>query len=726
MADRPGSEVARENWNAYSRMRDYGHAKFVEEADKFNRYYLGDQWDPADLAKLGKRPALTINAVLSTVNAVIGEYVGQRGDVQFKPRQMDDHETAVALSQLMMAIQDGNDFESVEKSVFEDGIITDRGYFDVRMDFSENLMGEVKITSLDPLDVLLDPHAKEYDPDTWAEVATSRWMTILEVEDLYGKEKAEQLKYGIGNGGSFGIDSVELMQKEQSFGGDEAMGYNPDAEVDPTMIKRVRVIERQHRKRGKVKLFVDVETGDTKEVPEGWEDERVMAFAQQMGLEVLEQTRQRIRWTVSSCDVLLHDEWSPYRQFTVVPFFPYFRRGRPMGIVRNLISPQDQLNKVSSQELHVVNTSANSGYIIDEGALINMSHDELEQRGAETGLVLVKAQGKEIQKIQPNQIPSGLSNIANKSAESIRTISGVNTSVLGLDGAEVSGVAMNVKAARGVTQMQTVFDNLNRTRKIVARHVLNLVQAFYTEPRVYRVTSYKTPTPQDEQVAINQPTPEGDILNNVTLGKYDVVVNTVPARDTFLDSQFAQALEMRQAGVMVPDDVVVENSNLVRKNEIAEQIRQMTGRGELTPEQEQMLLQQQELEMRMAIAQLAEQESKAQKLMGEAQLAQARAQSEGVGHQVDMAKHQQQMQMEIAKLQADMQKTAANLQNKLELAELHSGNKSHLTAYNANMRRVADEAKQAHERAMKRADILKEMTLAGANQARAQPTTQEV
>ena len=70
--------------------------------------------------------------------------------------------------------------------------------------------------------------------------------------------------------------------------------------------------------------------------------------------------------TVTADDVVLDDDWSIYRSFTIVPFFPYFRRGNPFGPVDNLIDPQNLLNKTSSQELHIVNTTANSGWVIQK------------------------------------------------------------------------------------------------------------------------------------------------------------------------------------------------------------------------------------------------------------------------------------------------------------------------------------------------------------------------
>ena len=79
---------------------------------------------------------------------------------------------------------------------------------------------------------------------------------------------------------------------------------------------------------------------------------------------------------------------------------------------------------------------------------------------------------------------------------------------------------------------------------------------------------------QREEMIINQLTDDGDIINNLTLGEYDVVISTMPARDSFDEVQFAEALALRQAGVAVPDDAIVQYSHLAKKSELAARLRQ--------------------------------------------------------------------------------------------------------------------------------------------------------
>lgn len=123
-------------------------------------------------------------------------------------------------------------------------------------------------------------------------------------------------------------------------------------------------------------------------MPEAWNDRKVKKFAKDYGLELISKMSKKVRWTVTCDKVVLFDGWSPYNDFTIVPYFAYFRRGRPFGMVRNLLSPQEQLNKISSQELHIVNTTANSGWMVESGSLVGMTTDDLEEHGAETGLVV--------------------------------------------------------------------------------------------------------------------------------------------------------------------------------------------------------------------------------------------------------------------------------------------------------------------------------------------------
>lgn len=380
------SEVAQRNWQAYIRSRDAGHLKFIEKARLCDKFYSGDQWKKGDIDNLEGRPALTINMILTTINIILGEQSAKHATMTAKPRRDGTAETAQVITKLFIHIDNENALKEKEAEVFADGVIAGRGYFDIRVDFKENLQGEICITVIEPSDVLLDPEAKEYDPDTWNEVITTRWMTLDDISLLYGKDKVQKIKDVPVDGDGYGEDSVQRTK----FGTELGPDYILDGERP---IQKVRVVERQYKKLHKDYYYVEPATGEMKPAPQSWDFGKVQVFAQKNGLLLHSKVHKKIRWTVSADKVLLHNEWSPYRFFTVVPFFAFFRKGKPFGVVENLISPQEQINKTASQELHVVNTTANSGWAIEAGSLINMTVDRLEEIGAQTGLVVEYAKG---------------------------------------------------------------------------------------------------------------------------------------------------------------------------------------------------------------------------------------------------------------------------------------------------------------------------------------------
>jgi len=667
MADK----AAKDNWNAYQRSKDAGHDTYVSMAKKCDRFYQGggQQWELEDrsfLEALGK-PVLEINLILSTVNALLGEQSSQRVDIVYKPKKKAADETAEAMSAVALAIQDDNRFDWVESQIFADGIIQDRGFYDVRIDFAKDITGEVRITAEDPINIMLDPDAKEYDPSTWNEVIKTKWMTLDQVEEQYGADKRKKVEAFVNTSNTFGSDSITL--EEETFGESDQWFGEWQQNDDSRDVRRVRIIERQFKKLGTQRVWIDNETGDISEIPEMVTDLRADNIAEEQNLSVSTRRKRRIRWTVSCDGVTLLDEWSIYRSFTIVPYFPYWRRGKPFGVVRNLLSPQEQLNKIESQELHIVNTTSNSGYTLEAGTLVNMTEEDLEARGAETGLVLVHQKGSQPpQKIKPNPVPTGIDRMSAKSASAIREISGVRAEMLGETNPEVSGVAMREGRKGGLVQMQVPFDNLARTRHLVAERMMELIQDFYTETRVFRVVDYEDPEMGEKEVEINAPQQDGSFLNDVTLGEYSITISTQPARDSMEESQFAEALNLRDVGVEIPDDIVIENSHLQRKHAIAKRVRENQGQGELTEQQIQL----QEMQMQMQIKNnqltLAELEAKIAKLQAEAALTMEKARAEGRSAE----EFQMEYQLKLAGLKGQLAQKAADLQTSLELAGIHT------------------------------------------------------
>lgn len=588
------TEIANQNWVRYVAVRDNGHLDYINKANKCDAFFLGQQWDAATKAQLDaqRRPALTINKLLSTLSNVMGDQIQTRAETTFKPLHVSGEDLSNELAVLFKQVSGHQMLPWKESEAFADGAITSRGFLDIRLSFARNTQGEIEIIVPNPRNILIDPDAEEYDPDTWKETIETKWASPNDIEVLYNKEDADYLRLNSTNPYIADIDSVQ--RSVERFGG---AGHYPQYDnVARDLVRNIRVVSRQYKKIAKARFFVDTATGDQRPIPESWDRNKIAQVAEQFGLGVLDRVIERIRWTVTAGPCVLHDDWSPYQHFTQVPFFPYFRRGRTMGLVENLLDPQELLNKVSSQELHIVNTTANSGWIVKQGNLVGgMSTEELEQRGAQTGVVLEVQDISQIEKISPNQIPTGIERISYKAEEHIKTISNVDDNALGQDREDVSSKAIKAKRQRGSVNQLKVMDNFNKTRQLMARNILDIIQEYYTEPRIYRVV-YGNPVTQAAQsspdehefLKLNQfEQATGQILNDLTLGEYDVVISSMPASDTIEESEFEQCMAMREAGIAIPDDVIISHSLLREKREI---VRRMTEAGQSAEAQQQKMM----------------------------------------------------------------------------------------------------------------------------------------
>ena len=665
-----GSDYAKahEQWARYCYLRDNGHLKFIEKADKCESFYAGDQWKLEDLnaLQLAQRPAMTINKIFSTLGTVAGEQIQNRVEVLFRPKNGAPVETAEALTKVWMQISQNNQLPWTRSEVFLDGMIRSRGFYDVRMNFTDSMQGEVEIKTLNSKNVVIDSDAEEYDPDYWGDVIITKWLTAQDIRILYSADAAQELQ---AKGGTsdylFGYDSIDRARDRFAGMPFDVSTYLPYDDAQG-LRRNIRVLERQYRSLDNQLHFVDIETGDMRPVPSDWGRDRIAALIEKAGgrLSTTKKLVKRIKWCVTADSLVLHDEWSPYKHFTPVPFFPAFRYGRTIGYVEHLLSPQEILNKTSSQELHIVNTTANSGWAVEENSLTNMTIEELEVAGAKTGLVLEFRKGSTPpEKITPNQVPTGLDRISMKAEEHIKTISNVSDSMQGFDREDVAAKAIAYKRQASSVSHTKAFDNLERTDFILARNVLDLVQGYYSEPRLVDII-HSDVTREPETIMVNQFDPvTGTITNDLTIGEFDIVITSTPYRASLEDSQFEQARALREIGVQIPDKVLIENSRLGRRSEI---IKEMEAASQSPEAQAQA-----ELQMRAQAAEVAQNEAQAQETVSRAQLNQVRAQKEAQGGDaIELQKMQAELAMEERRLQMEIEAKQQELALKREEMQL--------------------------------------------------------
>ena len=540
----------------------------------------GEQWDPEDRLVLedeGRKP-YELNEIFDAVNAALGHQINNRVDIAFRPRGMGaDDEKATTLSKVAMQIADNNDFRHVESQVTADGFIQQRGYYELRVDYNDNLYGEIRLGSLDGMDVIPDPDGKEYDPDTWADVIISRWLTCDEIEAMYGRKARrkveESLQYEHGDA-DFGEDELDGVRRNK-FGDENDLRTGAE-DGGGEQVVRVRVIDRQHWETAPADVVL-YPTGDIRVIEDATEAQIQSAI--NAGGMLFRRPTRRVRWTVSTYgEVLLHDDWSPYKHFTVVPYFPFFRRGKTRGLVDNAVGPQEMLNKALSQYIHILNSTANSGWLVEQNSLSNMSTDDLEEQGATTGIVIEYKHGtKEPKKIEPNQVPTGVDRLMTLGSEKIRTITGITDALRGQPQSNnQSGKAIQSLQFGSMLSLAVPLDNLARTRHLLASRMLEMIQQFMDVPQVMRIVDKNVDGSEEtSELLLNWTDETGEVLNNLTVGEYDVVVTEQPNAVTFENSQYQQAMELKQLGAPIPWSYIIRRSSLADKNELVAEVAAM-------------------------------------------------------------------------------------------------------------------------------------------------------
>ena len=246
-----------------------------------------------------------------------------------------------------------------------------------------------------------------------------------------------------------------------------------------------------------------------------------------------------------------------------------------------------------------------------------------------------------------------------------------------------------------------VLDNLERSDYFLARAVLDLVQEYYTEERIIHITGNDLVN-SPETTTVNQYDPATDaITNDLTLGEYGIIITAAPDRATLEDSQFEQAKSLKELGVAIPDDVLLENSRLMRRGEI---VKQMQAESQ-SPEAQQKRA----LEMRAMEANVSKLEGEAKEKHTKSALDTARAQKEGIeaqqlaegGDTAETMKAQQELQLERERFAMEQEKHAMDLDFKRqELAmKLQFEREKHDLDMQIKQQAAAQQAQQAEQQA---------------------------
>jgi len=564
-------------------------------AKKCFDFVEGKQWSADEIRQAIEedRPTLTLNKLGALVRLVIGYHRNNRVDNRYLPTDDTASDEAVAdlLTKQSKQIAMNCDEAYVDAECFLDGIVGGRGYYDWRLSFERNDLGDARVTSKDPFTIRPDADADSYDPDDWGHVSEGRWVNLDEVEYTYGRQISglvEPLVRSSGYRGGVPSDMMDALAEVtpwRTFGGQQPDGmvggysvHNYIANVVDPYRKNIRLIEMQHRIRSMVRHIINLETGDKIPLPDRldqaavqrilmWGAEQYARQGKANPLRVQWRPTKRVRWTTILGDIIIYDDWSKYKSFTQIPFFPYFRRGKTRGIVEDGLDPQTEINKRRSAETDVITRQAFAGWMWHVNALEDAEKEKIENFGAAPGINIEWKGGSDgkPEQIRPPLPPNALERLEKANTGDLKEILGINDSALGQLDRVQSGRAIEARQRQSVLGIEIYMDNARRSKRMCGRKKLELIQSFYTEPRLLRVQDINGSW---NAVGINIADATGRIVNDVTIGRYDVAVDETSLSATFLNAQFEELMELIEKGILpIPmiQDIAVDLSSAPQK-----------------------------------------------------------------------------------------------------------------------------------------------------------------
>lgn len=677
-------------------------------------FYDNLQWDPEDAQVLrdrGQMP-LVYNEVAPMVDWVIGTERRTRVDWRILPRTEDDVEMADVKTKVLKYVSDINRVPFVRSRAFADSVKAGVGWLDdgVRDDPTADML---YCKYEDWRNVLWDSASYELDLSDARYVFRWRWVDE-DVAMMMFPGRRNVIAEAVNESAHYTTDGWEedtwyspadMNNVKTGTLYASGMGQLADAKR-----RRVKLIECQYRKPSRVKVVAD---GPLKGMILSEQDRSLAEAAARSGSPIVDKVMMRVHVAVFTESRMLGMGPSIFRhnRFSLTPIWCY-RRGRdrlPYGIIRRVRDVQQDLNKRASKALFLLNTNQ---VIADEGAVddLNVLRDEVDRPDG----LIVKKPGKEIEIRRDTDAATGQIQMMTLDAQSIQKSAGVSQENLGRQTNAVSGEAIKARQLQGSVVTTEPYDNLRLATQVQGEKQLSLTEQFYTQEKVIRLTGNKGAL---EWVKINQPEVQADgsvrWINDITASAADFVVSEQDYAGTLRQVMFES---LNQMATRLPPEVALrlltiamEFSDLPNKDEVADQIRKMTGERDqnkpMTPEeeqaaQEQAMQQAEALQMQrqQAMQALEEQAAKireinarAAKLESEAQVMAGGDGQAGQDVQQALMQVRQQAAQEIDRMSEALRKAQADLANQTIRMNKEADTKIEVARIDADTRlRVAE------------------------------------
>ena len=583
------------------------------EADTTNRaealddvkFAAGDQW-PVEIQNsrnLEARPCLTINKIDAYVRQITNQQRQQRPRISCQGMNNEtDAKMAEIITGICRHVEVNSNADYAYDTAYDFAVRMGWGYWRVTTDYvrPDSFDQEIYIKPID------NPFTVYFDPNSVAPDGSDAEKCLITV--VMSKENFRKMYPDADDGGNFSARGTGDSNSEWVTKNDIRI-----AEYFYTRIVSTHLV-----------LLSDGTTVYEDELP----DAEVLDVAGIYEVSKRKTFKKSIKWCkLTAMEVLEEGTWAG-KYIPIVPTYGQQcvvdNKRKKFGLVRMAKDPQRMYNFWQTSMTESVALAPRAKWIMAEGQ--DENHEQEWASANNTSYAYLRYKQTDINgqpapppiRQVPEQPPAAIMAAAQSITQDLQAVVGIFDPNQ-LPQGNISGKAL--QGQQGQIDMTNFhyYDNLTRSIAHTGRIILDLIPKIYSAERVMRIIGDDG---KPELTTINQKTGQKDengiemILNDVTVGEYDVVMQTGPgyntkrqeAVDSMMSLLAADPNLMQQAG-----DLIFRNMDFPGAEVIADRLAsvnplaQIDAKSEIPPQVQMQLAnsQQQIQAMQQQIQQMA-------------------------------------------------------------------------------------------------------------------------
>lgn len=598
-------KVLRQAKNRFMRAFEAKRTWFASK-DEWSAFYDGNQWteEEKEILRNRNQPDVVINRIKPKIDSIGGMQIAMPVNMRAYPRGSMDFEKAKHITEALRKVENDSNFDTVENDGFLDQMIDGLGWYETILSFN-GLDAETRTILVDNGSIFEDPDSVKNDLSDAKDVSKSKWMHLEDAVELWPHAK-EDLEGFVANPLSTVDDELtpHAEKKPDQYKNSPEMDEFVSTHFADKKLKRLRVTEQQYRVPFKETLLTAPELGQVIKLSDFADKEsfeKEFEKVKEMFPKAIkwDQIRYKVHTCIFTWNKLLEHK-KDVRHFDVdgkftLTMIPGFRERKRKnffyGLVKQMMDPQREVNKRRSKMMHLLNSNQ---VILEDGAVEDVEATRREVAKPD-GVIKLRSGQFRFELNKQTDLAASQFQLLQESKQEIDQV-GVRGEVEGQSRA-TSGRDFQLRQQQAVQSMRKLLANLRDARKRVAQLWLDNIQQYWTAEMFIKVSD----DPDAEGMTLNERvidpiTGEEKIVNDVSVGKYDIILDEAPESINLESENFENILKLAEIGAktgqQVPFDMIVELSPFPNKKKLLERMAQM--------QQQQMQMQQMALQAQAA------------------------------------------------------------------------------------------------------------------------------